>query len=212
MILTERRFYFYLTYMYRVKELAETQSSSTLLRPGNIRPRGASEPFDLIGIAHTNQFAAVRLTSRTREGLAKDGKPIDPGSGSMWPSGHATDVLVSEIARRPCISATSSRGKRNKDVELAGTRDFRSRIGREVEVKAASLPFSLEWEVKGEEGGHVRLAAVLEDFAFGLVAAHSTSPNVVLGGDAGPDRGILGVGRRSLCAIGLRTITDRLRA
>lgn len=198
--------------MYHIKELAETQSSNTLLRPGNIRPRGASEPFDLIGISHTHQFATVRLTSRTREALAKDGKFIDPGSGSIWPGGHATDMSVSKVAGGPCNSAMSSRSERNKDVELAGTRDFCSRIGREVEMKAASLPFSLGWEVKVEEGGHVRLAAVLEDFAFGLVAAHSTSPDLVLGGDAGPDRGILGVGRRSLCVIGLRTITDRLGA
>ena len=83
----------------------------------------------------------------------------------MWPSGHATDVLVSEVTGRPGISATSSRGERNKDVELAGTRDFRSWIGKEVEVKAASLPFSLGREVEGEEGSHVRLATVLEDFA-----------------------------------------------
>lgn len=147
----------------------------------------------MIGIAHTHHFAAVRLASRARERLAKDGKPIDPGSGFMWSSGHATDVLVSKVTGRPCTSATSSRAERNKDVKLAGPRDFRGRIEIEVEVKAASLPFRLGWEVEGEEGGNVGPAAVLEDIALGLVAAHDTGPNVVLGSDARPNRGVIGV-------------------
>jgi hypothetical protein len=111
----------------------------------------------------------------------------------MWSSGHATDVLVSKVTGRPCISATSSRAERDKDVKLAGPRDFRGRIEIEVEVKAASLPFRLGWEVEGEEGGNVGPAAVLEDIALGLVAAHDTGPNVVQGSDARPNRGVIGV-------------------
>lgn len=73
----------------------------------------------------------------------------------------------------------SSRSKRDKDVELASTRDFRSSVGRGVEVEATRLALRLRWEVKSEEGGNVGSATVLKDLAITLVVVHGTGPDVI---------------------------------
>lgn len=58
---------------------------SHMLRPCNIRPGAAGKPFDMIGIAHTHQLAAICLPGRTRERLAKHGKPESHPAGlSEW--------------------------------------------------------------------------------------------------------------------------------
>lgn len=73
----------------------------------------------------------------------------------------------------------SSRSKRDKDVELASTRDFRSSVGRGVEVEAIRLALRLRWEVKSEEGSNVSSATVLKDLAVALVVVHGTGPDVI---------------------------------
>lgn len=73
----------------------------------------------------------------------------------------------------------SSRSKRDKDVELASTRDFRSSVRRGFEVEATRLALILRWEVESKEGGNVGSATVLEDLAIALVMVHSTGPDVI---------------------------------
>lgn len=170
--------------------LSESQSFKHPLRPCDIRPRSAGEPFDVISIANTHQFTTVRLPSRARERLTKVGETRQPLSHSVRVCNHATDVLISEVAGRPAIGAMRSRGERDENVELAGAGDGRGGI----EVKAASLALGLGWEVEGEERCDVGLATILEYFAIDLVAADGTGPHVVLGGNAWPYGRILGIG------------------
>jgi len=73
----------------------------------------------------------------------------------------------------------SSRSKRDKDVELASTRDFRSSVRRGVEVEATRLALRLRWEVESKEGGNVSGATVLKDLAVALVIVHSAGPDVI---------------------------------
>lgn len=47
-------------------------------------------------------------------------------------------------------------------------------------MEAASLPFSLGWEVEGEEGGQIGLVNVPGVIVFGLVGMHGTGPEVVM--------------------------------
>lgn len=144
----------------------------------------------MISIAHTHQFATVRLPSRARERLTKV-ETRQPLSHSVRVCNHATDVLISEVAGRPAIGAMRSRGERDKNVEVAGAGDGRGGI----EVKAASLALSLRGgEVEGEERCDVGLATILEYFAIDLVAADGTGPHIVFGGNAWPYGRILGIG------------------
>ena len=77
----------------------------------------------------------------------------------------------------------SSRGKRDEDIELASTRDFRRSTGRGVEVEGTGLALGLRRKVESKEGSNVGLIAIFKDLTFSLVAAYSAGLNVVLGGN-----------------------------
>ena len=86
----------------------------------------------------------------------------------------------------------SSRSKRDEDIELASTRDFRRSTGRGVEVEGTGLALRLRWEFESKEGGNVGSATVLEDLAVALVMVHSTGPDVIQrGGCRSDDRNFL---------------------
>lgn len=66
--------------------------------------------------------------------------------GLVRAGGHAADVLVSKISRRPSIGATCGRSKRDEDVKLASAGNGRGGI----EVEATRLAFGLGWEIMRE--------------------------------------------------------------
>ena len=86
----------------------------------------------------------------------------------------------------------SSRSKRDKDIELASTRDFRRSTGRGVEVEGIGLALRLRWEFESKEGGNVGGATVLKDLAVALAMVHGAGLDVIQrGGCRSDDRNFL---------------------
>lgn len=135
--------------------------------------------LDTFNISRSNQFTTICHTGRTRETLAVHRKSGKPSSSPVRLSSHATDVSISQIAREPSGGVVSNRSKRDENVELASTRDFRSSAGRGVEMEATRLALRLRWEVESKEGGNIGGTTVLEDFAVALVMVHGTSSDVI---------------------------------
>ena len=162
------------------------------LYPRDIGPRCANNPFNTFSVSCSNHFTTICHTARTREALTEHRKSGDPSGSPVRLSGHAANVLISQVARGPSGGVVSSRSKRDEDIELASTRDFRRSTGRGVEVEGTGLALGLRWEFESKEGGNVGSATVLEDLAVALVMVHSTGPDVIQrGGCRSDDRNFL---------------------
>lgn len=153
------------------------------------KPRRARKPFDGVSITDAHQLKAVQLSSGTRKGFALSRKSGDPGGGSVRCSGHAADVSVSEIPRRPNIGAARGRDQGGEDVKFASPGGRRGEVERGIKLETTDLALRVE----GEEGDDVGLASVFQDLALDLaldlVVANGASGDVVLRGDTRSEAG-----------------------
>lgn len=75
-------------------------------------------------------------------------------------------------------------------------------------MKGAGLVFGLLREVESQERGDIGGSAIFEDLALLFISAHSSSPDIVLGGNTWLDSVVSRLGRvdraRSLDFLGVR--------
>jgi hypothetical protein len=88
-------------------------------------------------------------------------------------------VLISQVTRGPSSDVVSSRSERDEDIELASTRDFRSSIGRGVEVEGTRLALGLRWKFESKESSNVGGATVLEDVTVSLIIVYGAGLDVI---------------------------------
>jgi len=112
------------------------------------------------------------------------GKSWGPRRFAVRDRGHASDILIPQIAIGPGGCAHGCRGQAREDIELARSAERRS--GVEDEMKLAGLARGGSRDVEGDERGDVADSAVLEDLAGARVEVYGAGPDGVLG-DGGGD-------------------------
>ena len=166
-------------YNIQLQKVVQTLSLMLLLCLRDIGPRCTNKLFNTVSVSGSNHFTTICHTARTREALTEHRKSGDLSSSSVKLSGYTANVLISQVTRGPSSSVVSSRSKRDEDIELASTRDFRSSIGRGIEVEGTRLTLGLRQEFESKEGSNVGRATVLEDLAVTLVIVYSAGLDVI---------------------------------